>query len=182
MGALGPFPLSTLGLKMTSLTFKGNKINTIGNFPRVGDSAPEFKLIKSDLSELSLSDLKGKKIIFNIFPSIDTPVCALQLKRFSQAVSSMENVILLFASLDLPFAFGRFCGAEGITNAITASDYREHSLEQNYGCKMSGGPLDGLYARAVLVLNENHEIIHSELVSEVTDEPNYDAAITAVLA
>ena len=165
---------------MTSLTFKGNKIETVGNFPQVGDLAPEFKLVKSDLSELSLSDLKGKRIIFNIFPSIDTPVCALQLKKFSQAVSNIDNVILLFASLDLPFAFSRFCGAEGITNAITASDYRERSLEKNYGIKMRGGPLDGLYARAVLILNENHEIIYSELVQEVTDEPNYDKAISAV--
>lgn len=164
---------------MTSLTFKGNKIETTGKFPQVGEVAPEFKLVKSDLSELCLSDLKGKKVIFNIFPSIDTPVCALQLKKFSQAVSNIDNVTLLFASLDLPFAFSRFCGSEGITNAITASDYRAHSLEKNYGIKMKGGPLDGLYARAVLILNESHEIVYSELVQEVTDEPNYDKAISA---
>lgn len=167
---------------MTSLTFKGKEIEAIGNFPKVGDQAPEFKLIQSNLSELSLSDLKGKKVIFNIFPSIDTPVCALQLKKFSQALSGIDNVVLLFASLDLPFAFSRFCGAEGITNAITASDYRERTLEKTYGVKMEGGPLDGLYARAVLILNEHHEIIHSELVQEVTDEPNYDLALAVVQA
>jgi thiol peroxidase len=165
---------------MTSLTFKGNKIETIGNFPQVGEMAPEFSLVQSDLSEITLSDFKGKKIIFNIFPSVDTPVCALQLKKFSQAISTIDNTILLFASLDLPFAFSRFCGTEGITNAITASDYRDHSLEKNYGVKMKGGLLDGLYARAVLILNENHEIIYSELVQEVTDEPNYENAIAAV--
>lgn len=167
---------------MTSLTFKGNKIDTIGNFPKAGDIAPNFTLVQSDLSEISLSDLKGRKVIFNIFPSVDTAVCALQLKKFSQAVSTLDNVVLLFASLDLPFAFSRFCGAEGITNAITASDFRAHSLEENYGIKMQGGPLDGLYARAVLVLNENHEIVYSELVQEVTDEPNYDKAISEVQA
>jgi thiol peroxidase len=109
-------------------------------------------------------------------------VCALQLKKFSQAVSKIDDVVLLFASLDLPFAFSRFCDAEGITNAVTASDYRDHSLEKNYGVKMTGGPLDGLYARAVLILNENHEIVYSELVQEVTDEPNYDMAMSAVQA
>lgn len=167
---------------MTSLTFKGNKIETIGNFPQIGEIATDFTLVNSDLSELSLSDLKGKKVIFNIFPSVDTAVCALQLKKFSQAVSTIDNVVLLFASLDLPFAFSRFCGAEGITNAITASDFRSHSLEENYGVKMQGGPLDGLYARAVLVLNENHEVVYSELVQEVTDEPDYEKAISAVQA
>jgi len=167
---------------MTSLTFKGNKVEALGKFPQAGELAPEFTLVKSDLSELSLSDLKGKKVIFNIFPSIDTPVCALQLKKFSKAVSDLDNVVLLFASLDLPFAFSRFCGAEGITNAVTASDYRAHTLEQNYGVKMQGGPLDGLYARAVLILNENHEVVYSELVQEVTDEPNYEKAISAVQA
>lgn len=167
---------------MTSLTFKGNKIETVGSFPKVGELAPDFKLVQSDLSELSLSDLKGKKVIFNIFPSIDTPVCALQLKKFSQAASAIDDAVLLFASLDLPFAFSRFCGAEGITNAITASDYRSQSLEESYGVKMQGGPLDGLYARAVLILNENHEVVYSELVQEVTDEPDYDKAIAAVQA
>lgn len=165
---------------MPTLTFKGNAIETVGDFPSIGSQAPEFTLIQNDLSSLSLTDFKGKKVIFNIFPSVDTPVCAIQLKKFSQTISEVDNTVLLFASLDLPFAFNRFCGAEGIDNAITASDYRLRSLEENYGVKMKGGPLDGLYARAVLVLNENHQIIYSELVQEVTDEPNYDAAMSAV--
>lgn len=165
---------------MSLLTFKGHEIETIGDFPKVGQKAPDFTLTRSDLSQLSLSELKGKKVIFNIFPSIDTPVCALQLKKFSQAVSAIDDTTLVFASLDLPFAFSRFCGAEGISNAITASDFRFRTLEKFYGVKMKGGPLDGLYARAVFVINENQKIMYSELVQEVTDEPNYDLAMAAV--
>lgn len=165
---------------MSDLTFKNNPIKSLGNFPQVGDTAANFKLVAADLSEITLADLKGKKVIFNIFPSIDTPVCALQLKAFNSRVAGMDNVVLLFASLDLPFAFSRFCSAEGIENAITASDYRYRTLEKDYGVIMSGGPLDGLYARAVLILDENHKVIYSELVSEVTDEPNYDAAMAVL--
>ena len=166
---------------MADLTFKNNPIKSLGNFPKVGDTAANFKLVTAGLAEISLDDLRGKKVIFNIFPSIDTPVCALQLKAFNSRVAGMDNVVLLFASLDLPFAFSRFCSAEGIENAITASDYHYRTLEKDYGVTMSGGPLDGLYARAVLILDEKHKVIYSELVSEVTDEPNYDAAM-AVLA
>ena len=165
---------------MAQLTFKGNPVETAGTFPVVGDDAPNFILVKTDLSELSLSDLKGKKIIFNIFPSVDTAVCALQLKKFSKIISNMNNTILVFASLDLPFAFSRFCAAEGIDNAITASDFRYRSLEKHYGAAMINGPLSGLYARAVLVLNEQHQVIYSELVKEITNEPNYDAAIAVL--
>ncbi|WP_426359951.1 thiol peroxidase [Pseudocolwellia sp. HL-MZ19] len=165
---------------MTSLTFKGTEIQTKGAFPTIGESAPDFSLVTKELSEISLADLKGKRVIFNIFPSIDTPVCALQLKKFNGMVSSLENTVLLFSSLDLPFAFSRFCAAENIDNAITTSDYRHGSLAESYGVKMFGGPLDGLYARAVIILDEEHKVIYSELVSEVTDEPNYDAALAAL--
>jgi len=165
---------------MADLTFKGNPIKTLGEFPKVGDTAADFKLVTAGLTELSLDDLRGRKVIFNIFPSVDTSVCALQLKTFNSRVANIENSLLLFASLDLPFAFGRFCNAEGIENAITASDYRYRTLEKDYGVMMSGGPLDGLYARAVIILDEQHKVIYSELVSEVTDEPNYDAAMNAL--
>lgn len=167
---------------MTALTFKNNPINTLGTFPSVGDPAPDFKLVASDLSEISLDDFQGKKVIFNIFPSVDTPVCALQLSKFNEQVAGMENTVLLFASLDLPFAYSRFCSAENIKNAVTASDYRYRTLGEGYGITMQGGPLDGLYARAVLILNEKHEVIYTELVSEVTDEPDYDAALAALNA
>ncbi len=162
---------------MATINFKGNPIQTKGDFPPKGVQAPEFKMVKSDLSEVTLADLKGKKVIFNIFPSIDTAVCALQLKTFSQRASQLDDVVLLFASMDLPFALNRFCAAEGIENAVTVSDFRYHSLADGYGVKMTDGPLNGLYARATLVLNENHQVVYSELVSDVVNEPDYDAAM-----
>ncbi|MEM0911048.1 MAG: thiol peroxidase [Pseudomonadota bacterium] len=165
---------------MGSVTFKHNPIETIGDFPHVGDKAADFKLVTSDLSEFSLADVGEKRLIFNIFPSVDTPVCAMQLKKFSQLAAELDNTLLLFASLDLPFAFSRFCAAEGIKNAITSSDYRHRSLANNYGVQMEGGPLEGLYARAVIVLDEEQAVLHSELVQEVTDEPDYEAAIMAI--
>ena len=160
---------------MTTITFKGNTIHTNGDFPQVGGNLPELKLVAGDLSEVSLDSFKGKKVIFNIFPSIDTAVCALQLTTFCQQFAEQDDTVLLFASLDLPFALNRFCSAEGITNAVTTSDFRYYSLK-NYGVMMTDGPLAGLSARAVLILDEQHNIIYSELVSEVTHEPNYDAA------
>ena len=167
---------------MAALTFKNLPIATVGRFPEVGETVKDISLVASDLSEIALSDFKGKKVIFNIFPSVDTPVCAVQLQKFNQMVASHENTALLFSSLDLPFAFSRFCATQGIENAVTASDYRHRSLARDYGVEMQGGPLNGLYARAVLVLDENQRVIHSELVAEVTDEPDYDAAIAALNA
>jgi thiol peroxidase len=165
---------------MATINFKGNPIQTYGDFPALGDQAPNFKLVKGDLSEVCLSDLKGKKVIFNIFPSVDTAVCALQLKTFSQKAAELEDVVLLFASMDLPFALNRFCAAEGIKNAITASDFRHRSLVDHYGVKMVEGPLSGLYARATLVLDQNHKVVYSELVSDVVNEPNYEKAMAAL--
>ena len=165
---------------MSELTFKGQAIGVEGKFPQVGEKAPDFSLIDSTLSIIYKKYLQGKKLVMNIFPSIDTPVCATQLRKFNQQLSDRDDVNLLFASLDLPFAYSRFCAAEGIDNVITTSDYLTHSLAASYGVKMSSGPLAGLYARAVIILNEAHEIIYSELVNEVTDEPNYDAALTAL--
>ncbi len=163
---------------MATINFKGNPIHTQGEFPQVGAQAPDFQLIKADLSEAKLGDFSGKKIIFNIFPSVDTAVCALQLKTFSQKAAAMEDVVLLFASMDLPFALNRFCAAEGIENAVTTSDFRFHSLAENYGVKMVDGPLSGLYARATLVINEAGKVVYSELVDDVVNEPNYEAAIS----
>jgi thiol peroxidase len=165
---------------MANTKFKGNPIQTEGAFPQVGDQAPDFQLIKADLSEAKLSDFAGKKVIFNIFPSVDTAVCALQLKTFSQKAASMDDVVLLFASMDLPFALNRFCAAEGIANAVTTSDFRFHSLAKNYGVKMTNGPLNGLYARATLVINESGKVVYSELVDDVVNEPDYDAALAEV--
>ena len=164
---------------MATITFKGNSIQTNGDFPQVGGKLSELKLVAGDLSEVSLDSFKGKKVIFNIFPSIDTAVCALQLTTFCQQFAGLDDTVLLFASMDLPFALNRFCSAQGIDNAVTTSDFRHHSLE-NYGVMMTDGPLAGLSARAVLILDEQHNIIYSELVSEVTHEPNYDAAKSAL--
>ncbi|NAS32588.1 thiol peroxidase [Flavobacteriaceae bacterium R38] len=161
---------------MSAITFKDQAIEVKGTFPQVGDTLPELRLIKSDLSELNTSDLKGKKVVFNIFPSVDTSVCALQLKQFSNQLKDREDVVLVFASLDLPFAFSRFCAAEGIENAITTSDFKYKSLE-NMGVLMESGPLAGLYARGVLVTDENLNVVHSELVSEVVNEPDYEASL-----
>lgn len=165
---------------MANLTFKQNPITTNGNLPNIGEKAPDFSLIDTNLAEISLANFVGKKIIFNIFPSIDTPVCASQLKTFNKEIARFDNVILLFASLDLPFAYNRFCAAEGIDNTVTTSDYRHHSLAKNYGVMMNDGALAGLYARAVLVLDENHHVTYCELVHEVTDEPDYNAALAHI--
>ena len=165
---------------MATINFKGNPIQTQGDFPQVGDQAPALKLIQADLSEATLDNFKGKQVVFNIFPSVDTAVCALQLKTFSQKAAQRDDVVMLFASMDLPFALNRFCAAEGVDNAVTASDFRYHSLADNYGVKMTEGPLADLYARATLVLNSDHQVVYSELVEDVVNEPDYDAAMAAL--
>ena len=162
---------------MAQITFKGNPVNTSGSLPAVGSAAPDFSLVNTDLSTVSLADFAGKKVIINIFPSVDTGVCATQLKTFNQRVAGMDDVVLLFTSMDLPFAFNRFCGAEGIENAVTASDFRARSFANDYGILMEDGPLAGLYARAVLVLDADHKVTYSELVPEITQEPDYDSAM-----
>ncbi len=165
---------------MAQITFKGNPVNTLGALPEVGSTAPDFALINTDLSTVTLADFAGKKLIINIFPSVDTGICALQTKTFSKLVSDRDDVALLFISLDLPFAFNRFCAAEGIQNAVTASDFRSLSVGEEYGVELQDGPLAGLYARATLVLDADHKVLYSELVSEITHEPNYDAALASI--
>ena len=167
---------------MSSINFKGSPLQLMGEFPKVGQSASDFKLVKDDLSELSLSDLKGKRVVLTTFPSVDTDVCALQLKTFNQKVGALDNTVLVSASMDLPFALSRFCGAEGVENAIATSDFRYRSLAESYGLGITEGPIQGLYARSVIILNENHEIVYTELVPEVTTEPNYDEALSALSA
>ncbi len=165
---------------MAQITFKGDPVNTNGSLPAVGTQAPEFSLVDTSLGTVSLADFAGKKVVINIFPSVDTGVCALQLKTFSQKAAGLDDVVMLFVSLDLPFALGRFCGAEGIDNAVTASDFRSHSFAKNYGIEMVDGPLSSLYARATLVLDASHTITHAELVPEIAQEPDYDAAMAAL--
>ena len=166
---------------MLTVTFKGDiKVNTNGQLPAVGSVAPDFTLVKSDLSEISLKDLKGKKVILNIFPSIDTGVCAASIRRFNKEAASMPNTVVLGVSADLPFAAGRFCAAEGIDNVVTASVFRNPDFAKNYGVLMENGPLKGLLVRSVVIIGSDGIVNYSELVPEITTEPNYTAAIAAV--
>ena len=166
---------------MTKITFKGNPVNTGGNLPDVGSLAPDFSLVKTDLSELKLSDLKGKNVVLNIFPSLDTGVCAASVRRFNKEASSLNNTTVLCISADLPFAAGRFCGAEGLENVVTLSTFRDSSFADKYGVLMIDGPLHGLLARAVVVVNPEGKVVYTELVPEIAQEPDYESAINSIV-
>jgi len=166
---------------MTKITFKGNPVNTGGNLPNVGSLAPDFSLVKTDLSELKLSDLKGKNVVLNIFPSLDTGVCAASVRRFNKEASSLNNTTVLCISADLPFAAGRFCGAEGLENVVTLSTFRDSSFADKYGVLMTDGPLHGLLARAVVVVNPEGRVVYTELVPEIAQEPDYESAINSIV-
>ncbi|WP_430811986.1 MULTISPECIES: thiol peroxidase [unclassified Carboxylicivirga] len=165
---------------MTQITFKGTPVNTAGDLPRVGAEAPDFSLVKTDLSEVSLADFKGKKVVLNIFPSVDTGVCAASVRRFNAEAAKQDNTVVLCISRDLPFAHARFCGAEGLNDVISLSEYKDEVFSQNYGVKMLDGPLAGLLSRAVVVLDEKGKVTHSEQVDDIVNEPNYDAALKAL--
>ncbi len=158
---------------MAKTQFKGNEVNTNGNLPQVGSKVPDFKLVKGDLSETTLSDFSGKNFIINIFPSIDTGVCAASVRRFNK-IAAEKNIPVLCVSKDLPFAASRFCGAEGLDNVTTASDFRYNNFATDFGVLMEDGPLKGLCARAVVVVDENGVVTYTELVPEITSEPNYE--------
>jgi thiol peroxidase len=162
---------------MAKITLKGNPINTSGTLPAAGKAAPDSTLLKADLSESKVSGFQGKKIL-NIFPSIDTPVCATSVRTFHERAGSMKGVTVINISADLPFAQKRFCGAEGIENATCASTFRS-SFGKDYGVEITDGPLKGLMARAIVVLDATNKVVHSELVPEIAQEPNYDAALNA---
>jgi len=163
---------------MAKITLKENAINTIGNLPLVNSKAINFELVKTDLSLLKLSDYLGKKVVLNIFPSVDTGVCAQSVRTFNKDLNDLENTVVICISKDLPFAQNRFCAAEGLENVIMASDFRS-DFGKNYGVEMIDGPLQGLLARAIVVLNEEGTVLYSELIPEITTEPNYKAAIQA---
>jgi thiol peroxidase len=162
---------------MARITLKGNPVNTSGNLPDRGTIAPGFSLVRSDLSTLSLSELKGKKLILNIFPSLDTSVCAASVRKFNELAAGKPNVTVLAISKDLPFAHGRFCSTEGITNVVTLSGFRDTSFGKNYGVDIVDGALAGLYARSVVVIDEAGKISYTQLVTEISTEPDYDAAL-----
>ena len=165
---------------MATVTLKGNAIETSGNLPKVGTSAPDFKLTSTDLSTKTLSDFKGSKIVLNIFPSIDTGTCAQSVRQFNKEASELKDTKVLCISKDLPFAHSRFCGAEGLDNVISLSDYKDGSFGKTYGVDFITGPLEALLSRSVVVINENGVITYTEQVSETVDEPNYLAALEAL--
>lgn len=164
---------------MSSVTLKGNPIETVGTLPAVGTQAPAFELVKTDLSLVTLSDFQGTKLVLNIFPSIDTPTCATSVRKFNESAASLKGVNVLCVSADLPFAAARFCGAEGIDHVDTGSSFRS-SFGDDYGLTFKTGPLVGLLSRAVLVLDENGKVLHAEQVAEIADEPNYEAALAVL--
>lgn len=165
---------------MAKITFKGNPINTAGELPKVGAKAPDFTLTKTDLSDVSLKDFQGKRVVLNIFPSIDTPVCQASARKFNEELSKLADTVVLCVSKDLPFALNRFCGAEGLKNVVPASELRDSAFGQSYGVKIAEGALKGLFSRAVVVLDQSGNVKYTEQVPEIAQEPNYQAALNAL--
>jgi thiol peroxidase len=165
---------------MASITLKGNPINTVGNLPSVGSDAPGFTAVKSDLSECTLAELAGRRVVLNIFPSIDTGVCAATTHRFNKEAGSLENAVVVCVSADLPFALGRFCGAEGLENVVPVSTFRNPEFGTDYGVKIIDGPLAGLLSRAVVVIDESGKVVYTEQVPEIAQEPDYEAALAVL--
>lgn len=165
---------------MATITLRGNTVHTNGELPKKGGKAPDFALAGADLGNRGLADYAGKRKLLNIFPSIDTPTCALSVRQFNQRASGLKNTVVLCISADLPFAQKRFCGAEGLNNVVTLSMMRDRHFGLDYGVLIQDGPLAGVTARAVVVLDENDKVLHTELVSEIANEPNYDAALKAL--
>lgn len=165
---------------MAKITLQGNEIHTNGNLPEVGSTAPDFVLVNKDLENVSLSSFPGKKKLISIVPSLDTPVCATSTKKFNDYAKDHEDTVILVVAADLPFAMSRFCGAEGVENVIPLSVMRSKDFSSDYGVLIEDGPLAGITARALMVLDQDNSVVHTELVSEIADEPDYDAAIQAL--
>lgn len=165
---------------MAQITLKGNPIHTSGDMPKVGAHAPAFTLVRTDLSEVSGKDLAGQRVVLNIFPSIDTPTCAASVRKFNARANEKPNTTVLCISADLPFAQKRFCGAEGLDNVVPASNFRSAEFGQAYGVSLVDGPLKGLLARAVVVVDEKGTVVHTELVPEIAQEPDYNAALAVL--
>ncbi len=162
---------------MANVTLKGNPVHTVGDLPKVGSKAIDFDLRANDLSHKSLSDFAGQKVIMNIFPSLDTGTCAASVRKFNENASGLENTSVLCVSKDLPFAQARFCGAEGLDKVITLSDFESGQFAKDYGLLITDGPLKGLIARAIIILDENQNVIYTQLVNEISEEPNYQEAL-----
>jgi len=165
---------------MANITLKGNKFTTVGELPAKGSQAKDFTLVANDLSEKSLADFKGSRVVMNIFPSIDTGTCAASVRYFNKAASELKNTKVLCISRDLPFAQARFCGAEGLDNVITLSDYKRGTFGQDYGLEIADGPLAQLHSRSVVILDENGKVVYTQQVPEIVDEPNYEEVMKAL--
>jgi thiol peroxidase len=165
---------------MTTVTLGGNAVTVAGNLPKVGDTAPDFNLVAGSLKDKNLESFAGKRKVLNIVPSLDTPTCATSTRKFNEAAAALENTQVLVISGDLPFAQGRFCTTEGIKNVFPLSAFRDAGFKKNYGVEIVDGPLAGLTARAVVILDENNKVLYTQLVSEIKDEPDYDAALAVL--
>lgn len=165
---------------MATVTLQGNPIHTIGDLPKVGSQAPDFRLVDTDLNERSLADFKGKKKLLNIVPSLDTPVCAISTRKFDQHYAQAKNAVMLIISADLPFAQKRFTEGEGLTNVVPLSMMRSRDFAKDYGVLITDGPLTGICARAIVVLDENNKVMYTQLVREIGEEPDYDKALAAL--
>lgn len=166
---------------MATVTLGGNPVNTSGNLPAIGSQAPDFKLVKSDLSTCTLNDLTGQRLVLNVFPSVDTGTCAQSIRQFNQEAAELENTKVLCISRDLPFAQARFCAAEGIEDVISLSDFRDHAFGKAYGLDFTDGAFEGLLSRVVIVLDTEGKVTYTEQVPEIGDEPNYKAALEALM-
>ena len=164
---------------MAQTALGGNPVNTVGDLPSIGSSTPSFTLTKGDLTDFGPADLAGKRVVINIFPSLDTKVCAISVRKFNEIAAGLDNTTVLCVSADLPFAQARFCGAEGLTNVTTASTFRG-DFGSAYGVKLADSKMAGLMARSVVVLDENGKVLHSQLVPDITQEPDYDAAVASL--
>ncbi|MGD9731018.1 MAG: thiol peroxidase [Desulfamplus sp.] len=167
---------------MAKITLKGNQIETIGELPAKGSKAPSFSLVGTDLADVGLNDFAGKNVVLNIFPSIDTPVCAASTRRFNKVAGESENTVVLCISADLPFAHSRFCEVEGLKNVIPLSVFRDKKFGADYGITITTGPIAGLLSRALVIIDKTGSIAYTEQVPEIAQEPNYDAALSALSA
>jgi len=165
---------------MATITLKGNEIHTNGELPAVGAQAPDFKLVDAELNDRSLADYKGRKKLLNIVPSLDTPVCATSTRKFNEAAKGRDDVVMLIISADLPFAMGRFCTGEQLDNVVPLSMMRDRNFAKDYGVLITDGPLAGITARAVVVMDENDKVVYTELVPEIGQEPDYEKALAAL--
>ncbi|MEJ2053543.1 MAG: thiol peroxidase [Calditrichaceae bacterium] len=165
---------------MAEITLKGNTIHTKGELPKAGSMAPDFKLTKTDLSDISLKDFAGKRVVVNIFPSLDTSVCAASVRRFNEEVEKLDNTVVLCASRDLPYAHKRFCSAEGLDNVVSLSELRDSKFGDDYNVRIIDGPMKGLLSRAVVVVDEEGKVIYTEQVPNIGQEPNYEAVVSAL--